>query len=461
MSGQNAQTLGDMVVHEMLARLEPHGWRPVDATPRGGFTLASWERPIGDEFEATAEIWKAGSSRHAPELRLGQLLIGVSYEPLRALWPLLGEQFSLAARSTVARGGREDRMIVTTPDEAAGAAETLASIVLERAVPFAQRRRSVDAIVAELADRESDVVPAILAAAGRPGEARAALATYLGRVQAGVSDSEDAFERIPRRRAERFARQLTRWLDSGCDSALIPAPLAPEQDSESSRRSMSELREAARAKRAAIDVVRGEKDTRSRAGLRTLLETELAARGLRESPLSIELILDDILSTPAQIRRHRVRGIVNLGRVGLTLARAVRDRELPIPGVSPPSWLDPPLRASYDLTMWRQTEWVAVALDPEAGDWLETILDAMPTLLDVPVGRTPAWVEPAPSPDDPGRLSVHLGERRVGILDGTDVAGLAEPLAAALFRDELPVLQGKLVRRPEPPGYLLQVAVPV
>jgi hypothetical protein len=182
-------------------------------------TLAAFVRPLSDDFAATAEYTRALSTPDRPPVRITQPMLGVVYEPLRRLWPLFGDYVRIAALTDLPESACG--MEVHAQADVAPAAKQLAGLALERAVAFAERYTSVDALLEAHRDDEAggsnQVVPALLAAAGRFEEARSALARH--RPDVDVPEAK--------RRERRFLYQLTRWIDSGGDPALLPSAPPP------------------------------------------------------------------------------------------------------------------------------------------------------------------------------------------------------------------------------------------
>jgi hypothetical protein len=57
-------------------------------------------------------------------------------------------------------------------------------------------------------------------------------------------------------------------------------------------------------------------------------------------------------------------------------------------------------------------------------------------------------------------IDVHVGERRVGSIEGDLAASFEPPIAAAEERDEAPWTYRRLVRRLDEPVYVLDLTVP-
>jgi hypothetical protein len=420
----SAEELRALLREGLAARLSALGW--VKA-PGRAFTLAAFVRPLGEDLAATAEIDMASSLPDRPPVRLTRVTVGVAYEPLRRLWPLLGDLVSLHALAEEAVDD-EWELEVWGRGDVPAAVETLAAIVIDRAVPFAERYASLDAVIAER--RGDDLISAaLLAAAHRFAEADAALAAHPYELS---------------RDQKRFVRQLRRFIDSGGDESLVPdePPPRPER---SPRPPVKELWRQIKAANEAADTVRDRCAGRPREEQRAMLEAELARRGIADkSPLWIEQTLDHLWDSPASRAAQTVAAVRAVGRLGRGVVRFLRDD---LPEFSPPGWLEPPVHAAYVHDRFRDEGWTAVALDEHASDWLRDAYAATPrigasALLD-------AWL-------DAGR-AVHLGERRVGTIDDARADAL---VALAVQRDELPCVRARLTPRPRTGGYLLEVGLP-
>jgi hypothetical protein len=93
--GEGAEELRRLLRRELVVRLGPAGWRQLDERAAGPFALAAFVRPVDGEFAATAEVGVAGSVADSPPVEIRGVMLGVSYEPLRRLWPLL-DMFGVA-----------------------------------------------------------------------------------------------------------------------------------------------------------------------------------------------------------------------------------------------------------------------------------------------------------------------------------------------------------------------------
>jgi hypothetical protein len=87
--GGDSAELRGLLRQELGVRLAPAGWSAVDAEAGSSSVLAAFIRPLGGDFAATAEVWCASSVPDRPPVLVTNAFVGVSYEPLRRLWPLL------------------------------------------------------------------------------------------------------------------------------------------------------------------------------------------------------------------------------------------------------------------------------------------------------------------------------------------------------------------------------------
>jgi hypothetical protein len=448
---------------ELAACLAAAGWSPIDGEGDHSMVLAGFVRPLGGEFAATAEYHCALKMPDRPPVRVTQPMFGVAYEPLRRLWPLLEDHVRIAAL-TESVGDMPERarvcgMEVHTQADVAPVAKQLAVLALERAVAFAERYTSVDALLEAHRDSESEevnmVVPALLAAAGRFEEARSALA----RDRREVDTPEES------RRERRFVYQLTRWIDSGGDPALLPSePPPPRRYEHSERRSATETWREVRARKEAVEAVRQAGSGHDRSELRAMLESELAGRGAGMDPLGVEQAIDQLWTSRGERVRQGAEALKTLGKIGLGVANVIRTRELPeLPDMSVPDWLGPPARAVYAVPRCHDPgrQWTAVQLDEGSAEWLQRVHAAVPRLIKIVESATvDAWLDWGPSQDEGGLLQVHLGERRVGLLDEAATAIYRNVVDAAAQREELPCVEARLTPIDAEAGYLLEVALP-
>lgn len=235
MSRASSEELRNALRIGLVERLAPDGWHQVAGDED---RLVGLVRPLADGFVATVEVLQATAYPDRPLVTVTYMSVGVGYEPLRRIAPLLGvfdldvkdtlvwppavaARFGDDADSQGAEQGEEDEpwdpREVRTVEEARALASELAIVVGERAVPFGERYADVDGLLASLPGPliGSLCQPALLASAGRLDEARASLA-LIPQLPQG-----------PQWRS-RAARQLEWWIDSGGDPALIPdAPPLP------------------------------------------------------------------------------------------------------------------------------------------------------------------------------------------------------------------------------------------
>jgi hypothetical protein len=150
--------------------------------------------------------------------------------------------------------------------------------------------------------------------------------------------------------------------------------------------------------------------------------------------------------------RIGVQGLKALGRLGLGVAKVIRDGELP--DLSTPQWLEPPEPAFYELP--RGDRWSLLSLEPGIEERLERIHQAAwPRVMGI--AAVNAWLQPEPNGAD---IAVYIGRERVGVIAADALAAYQPVMQAAKFREELPILAARLARRTEPPGYLLELALP-
>jgi hypothetical protein len=267
-SRQDATEVRNLLRAAFRARLQPAGWE-MQETEDDGHRLAAFRYALGQEFAATGELWLASSFPDRPPVLVTNVFVGVSYEPLRRLSPLLDLYEVSVLHEAVwpevsddeddGENG-EDALEVKTVEDADHAAERLAPLITERAVTFAERHASLEALLEECSDGDEDgphlTYTALLAAAGRFDEARESLARL------EVSERSELT-----RDTRRAARHLTRWVDSGGDSSLIPGSPPPNRFSARKPTSFSQLwsesRAESRAERAAL--TRSENERAARA----------------------------------------------------------------------------------------------------------------------------------------------------------------------------------------------------
>jgi hypothetical protein len=434
---------------ELTERLAGDGWTPGFAA----FALIAFIKPLSEEFAATVSVTDG-----LPEFR-PHVFFGVAYEPLRRLAPLLGRGFALHvwhvdAEEDPAEADDEledededpdDAEEIRTPAQVTELCEHIVGLVRDHGTDFAAEHGSVEALLGEDPD-EGDVhlmQVAILAAARRFDEAERLL---------GAWSPDEHMPSYFEHEERVLARRLRRWIDSRGDPALMPADFPPERSSgpSANRPSVVALWREVRAQDAAVKAVAEARGGRSRDELRTMLRDELARRSVSASPLWIEARLDQLGATKAEQWQAFGRALLRIGR---GIAKAIDERSLP--DLEPPAWLAPPDFAGYPLPRTRR-EAVGVVIDDDAFDYLARIYDAVTTVLDI--ARLEAWLSwDGESDDGHRRLAVGLGTRLVGEVAPDAVARYLPAMEAAATRDEVPYVDARIIRRPPPDRYLLEI----
>jgi hypothetical protein len=441
--------------------LAPTGWSPAVEASDSPVDLAEFVRPIGGGVVATVEIGCVGREPDGLPVEISQVWVGVGYEPLQRLWPLLGEVYRLSLvwepiwppeddTRLPPDDEEEPRLAVSSAADAEAAVAQLTAVVLAQAPAVIEQHGTVEQLLDELrSDQEDGSVDertvALLAAAGRLEEARAELARY--RPLTGSAEGD--------RDARRFVHQITRYLDSNGDPALIPSHPPPSRYQSSPRKPMAELWREGRAQDEAVKAVKRLGAATGRAERRAALERELAARGLTQDPLWFERTLDQLAASPVEQAQQTFKALAELGRVGLGAIKAIRDRKLP--DHTTPGWLEPPDRAAYEIPSSGANPWAAVQLNADAGDWLDRVHAARPQFFGTALNLE-AWLDWKDHEQPDQHLAVHIGPQPVGILDDHGTEAFTAVMQAAAERDELPSTMARLTQRPN--GYLLEVQLP-
>jgi hypothetical protein len=215
---------------------------------------------------------------------------------------------------------------------------------------------------------------------------------------------------------------------------------------------------ASRSRREAEQVVRSQSTGKDRAQLRELFVAELTRRGLHEPPSSIEFSLDRIQDSSLLAQaRATVSTLGALGGMARFLHRVFR---APEESLNVPDWLKPPVRANHRVGPFLDADRVAVVLDPNAGPWLDLVLKTLPTSAGL-FATLDTWLAWDPEPQSPeSRLAVHIGKERVGVIDIESVALYQSVMGKTGMIYDLPVLTATVIRRRQPPRYILELPVP-
>jgi hypothetical protein len=397
------------------------------------FRLAVFRRRLDEQFTATAKIERASSIPDRPPVRISGVSVGISFEPLRRLSPLLDhfddDILSESVWPPIAKTGNNSSrpaLDIGNEEEVERAADTVSAVIFERAVLFAERHASLDSLLATFSGRRGGYSAmthaALLATAGRYEEAREQLARR-DRSEPSLVD----------RSTRRAVWQLGRWIDSGGDPALIPSSPPPNPLAYSlNRPSFSEARAATRAQNAALDEVKETARGRPPEQARLMLCDALARHGAPEpAPLWIENQLEHLWDTREDRIVSGFQAIRHVAGLGRGIVKAIRDHD--IPDFSLPGWLEPPANALYEIP--RSDLWTRVELDPEAIAYLDRVYEACPHIFGL--ANPSAWLDtPDQTLGSMGPLEVALGERRVGTVPTAAAPAYTEVVSAAAAREE-------------------------
>jgi hypothetical protein len=452
----------DLLRRRLAEALAPDGWVPATPSRESKHVLANLVRPLEGDIAATAAVDLAVGIPDRLPVRITGVHVGVSYEPLRRLWPLLGDDYELAVLDEPVwpdepddwdedDPGERQILAVSSAAEAERALDTITDVIRRAAVPFAEQHGSVEGLLGEFGYDESQgragARPvALLAAAGRFDEARAALARY---------DTQTGDRRWDRE-ATRFKHQVGRYIDRGGDPLIIPSEPPPPEIGTGETPSVSEIWHESRAKRAAVRAVRAMGPETGRAELRAALERELAARGLTESPLWFEQTLDHLHDSPLEQAQRFAQGVGSAADLAFQGIRAIRRlcQHRSLPDVTPPAWLEPPDRAVYPVTRQPRAEWTEVQPYEHVAPYLKRAYAAIPRLIG-PTAMATAWLD---WDEPPGGLVVSLGAQRVGTVSPAAATAYRKVMDRATERDELPYVPARLT--PRSGHHLLEIQLP-
>jgi hypothetical protein len=218
---------------ELIARFAHAGWQP-DGDPDGAHTavIVAFRRQLTDDFSATAKFARSSVGwPDRPPLVVDCVEVGVSYEPLRRLWPAWADfgGFDELAEDVgeLMDPPRELKAALSRAADVSRVADELSRPVLDHALTFAARHANIDELFeahrawnlqqydtgdpgekavweASAFEHECLAIPAWLAATGRLDESRQALADYLRTERPYARSKEYA----------RYAQRLIQWLDA-------------------------------------------------------------------------------------------------------------------------------------------------------------------------------------------------------------------------------------------------------
>lgn len=470
-------------LHRAIAeRLAASGWTAVERVAAELPEIGKFSRPLGDGFSATAIFPSLRNDRSGELIVVGRL--GIDYEPAAELLAAL-----VGSRTSGLLLNEPTTLVtITSATEVSDAADKLTSFIRDEARQRAGSLADIDSLIGLLRERlavpltgladgiyaiqviqdrtltlhsaEAELVPALLAAVGRSGEARRALTEGTAR-DGGAIDT---------REYRRFRRQLRRLLDAGGQVVLptTPAIWPPRASTPRVRpsfsRAVAQARNEAPAWDEALAATRASSFGKSREEIKTQLERELTARNVVIEPLLLENRVDDLMTEQQPLGRARValdgfKALRDFAAFGIDIIKAGRadfagaDDYLE-PTVDP-DWSQLPDRAAYPVRRVKGSRWAAVDLDQDAQSSLNQVAQ------NKSIGRlrrreVKVWL----SQNTDSRVAVHIGTRQVGILKLDAAAYISRAMEAAAERDEDPWILGRLSVISAQMPYLLEVALP-
>lgn len=443
----NSRGVARPLLAASLVRCLGPGWEVVDPATTSVHIAVTLERPLGGDFTAVAEL--AGHSTRGSDrfpVELGGLTVGVAYEPLKRLAPLLGGSFSgalvLEPAERVLGVSQTWPMVVANADDAASTMSNLAPMIEPAAEAFVCDYMTVGSLLEETQD-DLLVTAALLAASGQFDRAAKSLGRY---------NPDESVRPSVRRQQVRATYQLGRWIAARGDEALVP--IEPAEDPE--QRELEDIVEwlpakaaATIARLAAIRAVQQRAGGKSRDALREELVAEFGLRGVVETPLGIERALQ-------QLTDDRKRSSWHAGREVADALAATRE-QLKATGPEHSSRLSPPAHALYRVPVDVQSPWDPVDIDATEVSWLAQAYELGPRVGDIMY--VDAWLDlPDVAASVPRRLSVNIGARRVGSIQS--LSPYVDVVEAAARRAELPCLPARVSRPSDSRGYLLEIGRP-
>lgn len=456
-----ATAIRAQLCNELTMRLGDAGWHVVHLPSEPTLRMAAYIRPLDDEFAATVEIFCSAKVPDILPIRLPPPRIGVSYEPIRRLGPLLdGRDWTAILYRDPNESVDQDRecsLALAKIGEISVTVAALASTIERDAVPFAERYSSVDALLTAhgwgQCRNVPRVVPTLLTAANRFDEARTALDLYRQKLNPSVRDQQLAY-------------QLTRWLERGTSpdprSYQLSPTYAPQR---TTKDSLISVWRSARARDDAIQAVDHTRKNCQPSQLLEMLRAELARRNLSEEPLWIHQQIE-ILSTkhsppdPTRETEARPKFGKVLRDIGATVVQALNAAEELNRAV--PKWLQPPAAAVYSMPQSHDPghRWAEVQLNHGSLEQLDRIYSAVPRpFRNVSSVTLDAWLSETPL-DDHG-VAVYIGGMLVGTLNPEIENDYRPVMAAAARREEMARLASRLTPiSTQREGYLLEIARP-
>lgn len=455
----SASEIRDRLCEELTARLGDSGWRSVEGPNRRASVLATYDRPMTDDFAATAQVGRAFIVPDVPPVRIPIPRVGVSYEPLRRLGPTLsGRDWTTILYQNpteiAAWAGKWPGEIASRGD-VSSIAEAMATLIDQRAVAFAGRHASVDALLKAYGWGSSDVVEpvvaALLLAAGRLDDARRALT--LCRQESEAQDDD-----------RQLIYQLGRQLQVGVRAGpTVCAPPTGGYRMAVTRPTLASTLREARIRHGAIEAARKARGCTDRSVLANIIRGYLEQRDMREEPLWIEQQVEMLYLKGASAATAKKKAVYEAAEecfaIGASIVGVLRGK---IPANMPvPSWLEPPAAAVYVVPQEQSPghRWAEVVLRVSSLKRLDEIYAATPRRsTNVRSVTLAAWLARGA---DAGGVTVNIGDSAVGSLDRETERDYDDIVAIAFARRELPRVTVRLTRiATRADGYLLEVARP-
>jgi hypothetical protein len=477
---------------EICVRLLALGWTvrgqlPSSVSaPFAAGAVGSFCIPLENRFAAVVMYGWLREDESSPLSLAGQ--VGVDYLPARdLLYALAGSDVSglvmqepcvQATVSSSEDSGRAADRLAAFADEQVDALERtadvdtlVASLTAGRALPVTRSAEiglaldmfhpPTDAVSSQdIGTRfaTAELIPALLAGAGRRDEARRALETY-----AALTGNE---EEVPRQ-YRRTVRQIARWLDVGSAALPTSPPFWPADPtmpmpSTSLAEALAEALPQARARGRAVAAARGLSENKTREELRPLLMRELNREGATMDEQSMEAAVDLLAAERQTFGKARValHALSALGAFTRKRHEATSTapplQQLDIGPGRQPAWCRPPERASYPIASVGEHT-AAVDLNRDAYAFLERVVQLGVSGLGG-VRYVQVWFTlSSESEKDGSGLDVHIGAQRVGKLDASVAEYLTPAMEAAADRDEDPWMIASLTTSTDEVPYVLKI----
>lgn len=151
MARGDAGKMRDLLQRRLAEALVPDGRGPATPVRESRHAVAKLVRPLEDDVAATASIDLSAAIPDRLPVGITGVHVGVSYKPLRRLWPT-----ALAKAWLSWEEGPRERLVVSLGDQRVGTVTPAAEVAYRRVMEDAAERDELPYVPARLTPRTAD-----------------------------------------------------------------------------------------------------------------------------------------------------------------------------------------------------------------------------------------------------------------------------------------------------------------